>query len=287
MPAIASATPVQSIDINPVAALKYSRDFTDERENFRQHLIAALWLPQQLDIAMAKLDVIARPGSGGGSAKLVNEQNPISFAAYDAHEGLRAKLSTIVNDIQNCRGMRAGLKDNSTASLARFILSDHDDLSTNHVDWLYSSHMWELTYTGVLEVIAAALDAVDLPEYDEPSLDDLIRTVQAIPDYILDGYATAPKIVEGLKDRGVKNLTRNRIHAWADDKADELVPKYEKSINFVTGKKVLVPTYCLRDVCSLWLAAESKKQATRLKKQAAAERKAIRMAKKSDLVMAA
>jgi hypothetical protein len=42
--AVATA-PVKSIDINPVSAMKYAKDVPDEREKFRQHLIAALWLP--------------------------------------------------------------------------------------------------------------------------------------------------------------------------------------------------------------------------------------------------
>lgn len=288
MPAIATATSVQSIDINPVSALKYSRDFTDERENFRQHLIAAIWLPQQLDVAMAKLDVIARPGSGGGSAKLVNEQNPISFAAFDAHDELRRTLSTIVNDIQNCRGIRAGLKDNRTASLAQFILRDDADLSINHIDWLHSSHMWELTYSRVLEAVAAALDAVDLPEYDEPDADDIQRTVDNIPDEQLDAYAPTARIVEALKEWGIKNVEAVSIRTWAKDKPLELVPVHRNVVRtryngFTKSTHVeTMPTYRLGDVVALWKKA-AKKKAAKAERDAA---KAARLSK-SDVATAA
>ncbi|SDT41944.1 hypothetical protein SAMN04489743_2832 [Pseudarthrobacter equi] len=258
-----------------------------EIKNLRTYLKNALWMPQHLDITMAKLDVIARPGSDGGSAKLKNEQNPIAFDAFFAHEQLRRALSVTVNDIQQCRAACAMLPDETTGALAQWLL-DGDQLV-----WLSQSHLWRNTYNSIIEGVSGAHKAIDLPEYEEPTLDNLMRTIQNIPAYVLDAYATAPKIVEALKIHGITNLNRNRIHAWADDKPDELVAvvrpivKARYSGYWLTQEIVNTPTYRLRDVCNLWLAAELKKQATLLKKQAAAERKAVRLAKKSELAMAA
>jgi hypothetical protein len=109
--------------------------------------------PQQLDIAVAKVDVISRPGSGTSGTKLKNEQNPIAFDAYFAHEALRRQRSTIVNDIQQCRNIKAELAKEGTSALARWILSEHSELSINHVDWLFASHMWRHIYNHTLEAV--------------------------------------------------------------------------------------------------------------------------------------
>lgn len=238
----------------------------EEMQNLFSHLRRAVALPQQLDVTLAKLDVVSRPGGIGGSSKLVNERNPIAFEALFAHEAMRRVLTTQAADVREGMRLADGSRidppiDDSTRALAMFLLG-HDV-----IDWMSAQDSWRHAYNSIISVIADAERTIDLPELNEPEVDPNAPelTVANIPEAVMNAYATTSNTVIALKAHGITNVTAGRIRSWASKPEVELTAVNRTVIRkryqggWTTQTIETLPTYLFRDVALLWLAAEVKK----------------------------
>jgi hypothetical protein len=286
MPAIATATST------PITTLLDFEIITLEKK-----LESACWMPEELDITLAKLDVIDRSGAVQQAPKALykkedvfgikqpNEKDPISYGALKAREKLDAALGKWAAKVAVFHNLTSRPTEDSTDAIADWMVG---------VDGAYLISQMPTcreAYFEIVEAVAAAERIVDLPEVQEPTLDNLIRTIANIRTEVLDAYATAPSLVTAMKVHGITNMNADRIHRWRTSKGLKAIVSLEEKTRYngewLETVEVEVPTFRLRDVCDLWLEAELKKQATFLKKQATEARKAARLAAKSEMAMAA
>lgn len=231
-----------------------------QADTLRDKLKSAMWLPQQLDVTLAKLDVISRPEkkehTTGTGPLLVNQKNPLAFAALEAHAALRAELVHWAKMISRAHGTSP--VNDSTRAIAVYV--------HGHVAWLSRTPEFPDAWVGIVTAVENASSVVDLPEDEKFLVEENTKGTgykgkhwTRLPDSVRDEWRTPAVIVEALRPYKVSQLTTKRIATWGCNKSIET--REEERPVYRDGEVTmeLVRVYCVGEVVDRWVAAKEAK----------------------------
>jgi hypothetical protein len=219
-------------------------------------------ITRELNVAMAKLDVISRESSGSGSPTLVNEKSPISFAAYDAKLALEEALSQWVTVI--ARERRLSPVSNTIEGRARFLLSQWN---LQYVTYLPE---WYDLSRVLANALGDAVEAIDLPMFEVTVGPEKSTSIWSnVPARVLEAKGTPPQVAKTLT-----NLTSTTVTAkWVRDTVrnrdiEGTVTLEEKVIyegGYIRRETIEVPTYRVGDLLDVWIMRTEKRAVAREK----------------------
>lgn len=265
---MSTAIPSQPDTTTDATPLPHSDIIRGQAEFLKKKLATAIWLPQQIDVTLAKLDVMERPGGFSGGSVEKNKTSPIKFAALEAHKVLRAELAIAVNDIQKCSPVDVGVpmggtaeKSSPTSALALFVWKN--------VDYLAGTSFWSRTYEALLAAVDVAASVVDLPEVQEIVKGENGAHWISLSEEARNGWGTPAQIVEVLSGYRVSNLSAKRIATWG---SNGLLPFRMRSIMVTLEDGTVqlqgVKTYRIGDVMDKWVDSKNKKSKPQTELQA-------------------
>lgn len=244
-----------TIETTPV---DYDLVFLEER----LQQIIDFGITRELNIAMAKLDVISRESSGSGSPTLAHEKNPISFAAYDAKLSIENALSQWVTVI--ARERRLAPVSTEIEDRAKFLLSDWNLQYVTYLpEWYELSRL-------LADSLGDVIEAIDLPMFEVTVGPDSSTSIWSnVPARVIEAKGTPPQVAKTLT-----NLTSTTVTAkWVRDTVRNrgiqdyvvLEEKVAYEGGYVTRTTVEVPTYRVGDLLDVWIMRTEKKAVAREK----------------------
>jgi hypothetical protein len=267
---------VATVSVTPpkVTYTRISDLYSSRATSYFKNLLDAIswipWLEHQIKLTAAGEDIMVESSSrvGSGSSTSPREREMFNMKPLDAARDIRKHLVPLAYHVEANAPQNAFYGNDPYTPLghtSEMSLSQIAMWITKHSD----EHLYGYNDDSLVTAMVKAIRTIDRgDEIVESSSDPSLKTVDQIPQRILDANQSPARIVRGLRFFDMPTLTVNRITAWI---SNERLPIADFEFGTkMNGDPKVTSLYHVGTVVALWKEGEDRRiRKEALQKQAA------------------